>query len=230
MKPKTLLPHGPRRTRCGAIQVALLLGLSLAWSQAALAQNLVTNGSFELQDPAIATGGFGLPVGSTQITGWEVFDADVDYIFSTWEAADGDYSIDLDGVVGSAGGVRQTIATAVGTTYEVRFSLAGNVALAPPTIKTMRVSAAGQSSDHSFDITGRTTLAMGWQEITWSFIANDVTTTLSFESTADEIGGFTPGWGAAIDDVSVVPIPEPGSALLIGLGLVALSRSRGTRD
>ncbi len=73
-----------------------------------------------------------------------------------WAAADGDQSVDLDGVV--AGAVSQTFATKPGTTYTVTYSLAGNVH-AGPTTKTGEVLVNGQDvQDFSFDTTGRTYL------------------------------------------------------------------------
>ena len=207
---------------------------SLALSAVALATflpatasaTLITNGSFESHSPAI--GGFAVvAVGSSQLTGWEVFDGSIDVLsIGTWDPSDGNYSIDLDGAVGDAGGVRQTFATTAGTTYEVRFDLAGNVATAPPTLKQMRVSADGQSAEFSFDITGQGVRNMGWTEIVWTLVADDASATLAFESIADEIGGFTPGWGAAIDNVRAVALPEPAALPLLALGALALGARR----
>jgi len=112
-----------------------------------------------------------------------------------WAAADGDQSVDLDGVV--AGAVSQTFATKPGTTYTVTYSLAGNVH-AGPTTKTGEVLVNGQDvQDFSFDTTGRTYLDMGYETDQVTFLATSPSTTLAFEST-------TPGaYGPVLDNVSV---------------------------
>jgi len=84
----------------------------------------------------------------------------------------------------------------------------------------MRVSAAGQSQDFTFDTTGRSYADMGWVARSWSFSAVAATTTLEFRSLTQ-----SPllGWGAALDNVSVTVIPEPGTwALMLG-GLLAVA-------
>jgi outer membrane protein OmpA-like peptidoglycan-associated protein len=80
--------------------------------------------------------------------------------------------------------------------------MAGNTA-APPAMKPMRVSAAGQSMEFAFDITGKTFRNMGWLAKSWTFTAGDATTTLEFRSlTVSPRTGF----GPAIDNVSVTAL------------------------
>src|SRR2546422_581062 len=71
-------------------------------------------------------------------------------------------------------------------------------------IKRMRVTAAGQSQDYSFDITGRSPNNMGWTTHVWSFTAVDQSTTLEFYS-LDTEGGDS---GPALDDV-IVSLSSP---------------------
>ena len=110
-----------RRTIVG---VTLGLAAVLALSGAALAFSGISNGSFE--SGQYGGGGFQeLSTGSTTITGWTVTAGNVDWVDgSYWGAADGSKSVDLDG--SAAGAVSQTLATTIGDTYVVEFSLAGN--------------------------------------------------------------------------------------------------------
>src|ERR1700693_1811549 len=166
--------------------------------------NLLVNGSFETgPNPGSFTN---LALGSTAITGWTVSLGNIDYSASLWVAADGSRSLDLEGSAGTCdlatpncpGGIAQSFATTPGQEYMVTFDLAGNL-LNFPVIKTVRVSAAGQSQDFTFNITGHTTTSMGWTLDSWTFTASGSMTTLEFD-TAD-----TPptGWGPALDNVSV---------------------------
>lgn len=185
--------------------------------------NLLTNGSFE--DATINPGGSFIEVlpGEEFITGWDVVEEDVHYMGTFWEASDGIRSLDLDGLIGSSGGVSQTFSTVAGTLYNVTFDLAGNYANAP-TIKPMRVSADGQTQDFFFDVTGKGPSDMGWTMESWSFVADDTSATLQFLSLT-EANGLLEGWGAAIDNVAVLAanaVPIPAAVWLFGTALIAL--------
>jgi len=93
--------------------------------------------------------------------------------------------------------------TVPGTRYRVTFDLAGNPNQLPR-VKTMRVSAAGESDEFAFDSTGKTGARMGWMPRHWTFTANAASTTLEFRSLT--VSPQT-GYGAAIDNVAVVPDP-----------------------
>ncbi len=69
-----------------------------------------------------------------------------------------------------------------------------------PQIKQMRVTAAGQGRNFSFDVSGRSTNNMGWQTKSWVFTATSTSTTLEFSS-LNQGGGSS---GPALDNVSVV--------------------------
>jgi len=155
------------------------------------------NGSFELS--ATNPGQFNtLLAGSTAITGWTVIGNDINHIGHYWAASEGGRSVDLVGEMGR-GGVSQTFSTTPGATYDVVFDLAGNMNAAP-VVKPVTVSAAGVSQSFTFDTTGRSTGSMGWSTRTFTFIATEAITTLSFLSDT----GSDCCAGAALDNVRLV--------------------------
>ena len=132
-----------------------------------VAGNLLKNGSFE-EGPEL--GAFKTyRAGSTDIPGWTVSRGDIDFIGNYWTSAHGARSLDLDGY--QPGGIQQSFATVPGHRYRVTFDLAGNPGGAL-LIKRLRVRAAGKSSDHEFDVSGRTPDDMGWVGKHWEFTAD----------------------------------------------------------
>ena len=115
---------------------------------------------------------------STDILVWSIISGNIDYIGTTWQSSDVGRNIDLNG--NTPGAISQTFDTVPGTAYTVLFDMAGNTHSIR--IYTMKVSAAGESREYTFDNFGKTTSNMGWEENPFSFIASDSTTTLTFES------------------------------------------------
>ena len=190
-----------------SLAAATLLLTSAAWA----APSIVTNGSFEV-GPAVNPVGFiGIPEDgppTTAIDGWFVTTS-IDYIGPYWTASDGVMSVDLSGR--KAGSVSQTLTTTPGALYAVEFDLAGNPD-GGPTIKTVQVSAAGATQTFTFDVTGKTHGAMGWETKEWMFTATDTETDITFASLT------AGGYGPALDNVSVYAAPAPGAILLVGIG------------
>lgn len=208
----TELPGAVHRTRRASLlanQVVLIVALS-GPAGAAEDGSLIVNGSFE---EALRVVTFvNVRGAATSITGWVVTGEAIDIVSdSYWQAADGILSIDLDGSVRSRisppfmrGGVSQAFPTTPGTRYQVSFDLSGNPVPKPVT-KRLRISAAGQSQEYTFDVTGRNFRDMGWTPQTWAFTANDESTTLEFTSLSESP---LTGYGPAIDNVSVRPLDD----------------------
>ena len=193
----------------GSLVTAIVLFGSL---RAQERTSLIVNGSFE-EGPAGVARYLNLPNGNTSVRGWVVTGEGVDLVSTGyWRSSDGTRAIDLDGSVGSRktppyvkGGIAQTFETTPGTRYIVTFDLAGNPNQLPR-VKPMRISAAGQQAEFTFDATGKTGSQMGWTPKTWTFTANSASTTLEFASlTVSPQTGF----GAAIDNVAVFPETSP---------------------
>jgi choice-of-anchor C domain-containing protein len=163
--------------------------------------NLLVNASFESPGGGA---GCGLRIApSTEIPGWVVTRTNIHYCHSSvWQVSDGVRNIDLDGGTGFAGGIAQTFATVPGQIYKVSWDLAGNPG-AGPTVKTMRIEAAGQGATFTFSIAGKSFTNMGYIRPEWSFTANSTSTMLELYSLTAPAG-----WGPVIDNV-VVDVPVP---------------------
>ena len=174
------------------------------------------NGSFE--DASIGVGSFTTLTNSTAIDGWVA--TNIDYIGTAWASSDGSRNIDLNST--GPGGVTQTFDTAAGTQYIVTFDLAGNP-VSGPALKSVIVSAALDSAEYTFDITGRTTTDMGWTEETFVFTAVSDSTELSVRS--GTIGSF----GPALDNVRVEVVPAPAASAALAASALAIVRRRRRR-
>jgi len=176
----------------GLLALALILGVTAAADRAAA--DMVLNGSFET-GPSMPTGTQQIDDGSTAISSWLVTAGSVDYYdVSFWETEDGSRSVGLNG--DQPGAIAQSFATSPGTVYSVSFWMAGEP-FTDPVIKHLRVSAAGQAGDFSFDSAPSWHWSMGWQHHTFNFAAVSTSTTLEFRS-------LDPGTDSpVIDNVSV---------------------------
>lgn len=201
---------------------ACAAGALLALPSSGLA-NLVADPGFELgavSGPFQTYGGGFITPG-----GWEVVSGSVDLIKGYWQPAGGSQSLDVAGNL--SGTIRQTLATAANTQYLLTFDLSGNPD-GGPTIKTVRVDFGGSQQDFTFDITGITKANMQWKTQSWWVTAAGASTVLQFA----DLGGT--GYGSALDNVSVTPVPEPttvlaGALLLLPFGVSGLRILRKNR-
>jgi choice-of-anchor C domain-containing protein len=195
--------------------ILFILAMSIFGASIARA-NLIVNGDFS--QPNIGTNpweGFGYSsIDSTSIPGWTV--SNVDIVNTTYyQAAPGaNQSLDLNG--NASGWILQTFTTTPGQAYGLTFELAGNPLGSGPAVKVLNVVGSFFIPNVSFDTTGHSATNMGWENVGYEFIAVGTTTALEFQSMTGGDGG------AALDDISVDPVPEPSTLLLLGAGLLGV--------
>jgi hypothetical protein len=175
--------------RCGALIVASI-ALFLAGPTSAAAESLIQNGSFE---------------GGT-IEPWET-DGNIDLVPNQenggfWEAAAGDWSVDLTGSTGSPGYVGQTVPTVPGADYLIEFATSVNVhGCGVPYSADAYVTWDGVVEKEITELSGtRTVDDMQWTRHAISATAVDEEATLNFVSETEGICGVT------LDDVSVTAL------------------------
>jgi len=192
--------------------LTLALGVGFGCT-AGEAGNLVSNPGME--SPSVAPESFHTFSSGEAFGGWTVSRNSIDLCGpDCWQTAEGAQSLDLGGSPGP-GTIYQDLSCAPGQSYLLRFAMAGNPCRAG--IKEMKVYwAGGLVADLTFDTTPYTGGNMGWVYHSYVVTAATDVVRLEFED-INHTDGY---YGAALDDVSVSPVPEPSGmlALMGGLG------------
>jgi choice-of-anchor C domain-containing protein len=193
-----------------------ILAIGMAGAISARANlNLVNDGGFE-QGTA---GGSFTTYGVGAMGGWTVTAGNVDLVGGYWQPAAGSQSVDMAGFYAN-GTIQQTINNLTsGSWYYLTFDMSGNPD-GLPVIKTLDVTFGNTSSVFTFDTTGISHANMNWSLRSGWFQANGISDDLIFTDASDPGTAF----GAVIDNVSLVAVPEPttvmaGALLLLPLGL-----------
>jgi choice-of-anchor C domain-containing protein len=186
--------------------------------------NLVLDGGFE---QGTVSGGYFQTYNAPNIMGgWTVSAGSVDLIGSAWQPAEGSQSVDMAGTAN--GTIQQTITGVTANDwYNLTFYMSGNYG-GGSVIKTLDVTFGNTTMGFTFDTTGITVANMGWQLRSGLFQASGSSTDLIFTDTS----GRETAWGAAIDNVSLVPEPTTliaGALLLLPFGASTLRRLRKNR-
>lgn len=201
----------------------LFVGLFACGTAALEAQTLVTNGSFEIGVSQPAPANFvSYGVGSTALTGWTIVSDELALLNGDFQFAGnigtvpshGSFYLDLAGITDSPphGGVQQGITTVPGTAYRLSFDLGtGSGASAGP------VSLLASAGSTSASFINSNTVA-NWTTFNLDFVAASTTTMITLQGISAPAGN----WYIGLDNVSVVAVPEPSVAGLLGAGLGAL--------
>ena len=213
------MTHAVAFIRSAVAAIALVAGAA----HAAIPVPIV-NGSFEVP---FTTGNSILPGGSTFVTGWTTVFTGVEHFNATGYggAFDGQMIVDLANYVYSTGGIEQSFATTIGTEYTATFALGNYLGFGRDGTGIVNVSAAGSTATFSTAVatTGSTT----WSTASFTFTANDTTTTLRFwnEQNANQHFAFVDGVGVT------AAVPEPGTWAMLasGLALLGVARHRSRR-
>ena len=175
---------------------------------------LVFNGSFEHHYLFSTNFQINLP-GAENIEGWTIDGAGVVLTGQYWQASEGNQSVELN-YLGS-GGISQAITTIPGESYRLEFDLSGEPGMGDP-VKGMQIYWDGSLLETvSFDTTGHSRSDMGWKHLSFDLPNPSTTSTqLRFVGSIPTIGNG----GAAIDNVSVVAVPETYSLFLVTMVVI----------
>jgi hypothetical protein len=221
--------YAGRQRIAGFLALAAWLVAASGTVPAAIAAELIVNGSFENTGGTFVDGGgsvMNLPPGAASIPGWTPTDNALAWVSNanTYGARTpyGDFLIDLTGSQdnGSLAGITQTLGTAPSQLYRLSLSL-GAYQDNPLSSgqKSVLVTAGAASTSFTFTPVGSGNL---WGSFSFDFLATSTSTPITIKGTSTGTGTQYLG----LDNVSVVGVPEPSAAILLSGGLSLTARRR----
>lgn len=189
--------------------------------------NLLINGSFEAPTSNYRY----VPGGSSLLSGWRtelngveiVTDKDIGVGFTYHSTIqDGKQMLDLAPYRYQGGGISQTFSTTPGLSYEVSFYASSVQSFGKNGTGSLTIS-VDSIVQHLELITPRSDF--DWKPYRFGFVASDTQATLKFVSMSDPFSQF-----AAIDNVSVVAVPEIPTLVMALAGVAGLGAFRRRND
>lgn len=218
----------------------LALLVALATSPFAMAQNLITNGSFEIGGGNSPT--FGSTTGSAFITGWTaVVPSGHTVTFYSAQGTsgrptpvDGTYIYNVGGFANEKGygSIFQDFSTSIGQQYHLSYYIAGNFGETDNAMVFTEVYdvISGSTSGPALNSQSASTNSNTFQFYDFLFTAVGTTSRLIFND-AQVLAGFSgTDQQLNIDAVSVTAIPEPSTyAAMAGAAMLGLAIYRRRR-
>ncbi|MDX1964816.1 MAG: DUF642 domain-containing protein [Pirellulales bacterium] len=197
--------------------LSFFIALAICCSVGVAQANLISNGSFET--PFVPVGGFTNFRGGANLQGWEVVGVNsalVNTMFTdsdiTFNAQSGNQWIDLGGLFQNSrnSGIRQSFPTTSGQQYEVSFYVGGGTDGRTffPTLVDLSLDFGPRVSFFKSPGPGSWYM-LNWELFRFSFTAENSSTTLTFYHGAERSN-----FKSALDNVTVVAIPEPSIVTL----------------
>ncbi|MCE1184436.1 MAG: DUF642 domain-containing protein [Rhodocyclales bacterium] len=202
---------------------ALLISQLIAGAASA---NLIRNGGFEERPVSELY----LPAGSTYMPGWTVINETITQVHTNFyggvSSSEGSQLLDLSGYYGRGGIKSDNFSTTIGNTYTVQFALGAFSVTGTNVVLDVWVNNIKFTTFVNMLDPGKYS---DWETKTFSFMATDALTSLSFSVSQDP---STNRAGVGLDNVIVTAggtptqVPEPGIAGLALSGLLGMAWMR----